>query len=57
MVGLRVADEPLKKSEAAPPAAQATPPPTPDSGLPDDPVELLSQGNAAWERQDWEKES
>ncbi|MBZ5590202.1 MAG: SUMF1/EgtB/PvdO family nonheme iron enzyme [Acidobacteriia bacterium] len=56
MVGLRVAfDEPLKKPEAASPSAQATPRPTPASVLPDDPVELLSQGNAAWERQDWEK--
>jgi len=55
MVGLRVAfDERLKKPEAASPSAQATPRPTPASGLPDDPVELLSQGNAAWERQDWE---
>jgi formylglycine-generating enzyme required for sulfatase activity len=55
MVGLRVAfDEPLKKPEVASSSAQATPRPTPASGLPDDPVELLSQGNAAWERQDWE---
>jgi hypothetical protein len=45
MVGLRVAfDEPLRKPEAESPPAQATPRPTPASGLPDDPVELLSQG-------------
>ncbi len=56
MVGLPVAfDERLKKPEAASPSAEATPRPTPASGLPDDPVELLSQANAAWERQDWEK--
>ena len=55
MVGLRVAfDEPLKKPEAVSPPAQATPRPTPASGLPDDPVELMTQANAAWERQDWE---
>ena len=56
MVGLPVAfDQRLKRPDAASPSAQATPRPTPASGLPDDPVELLSQGNAAWERQDWEK--
>ncbi len=56
MAGLRVAfDERLKKPDAAPPSAQATPRPTLVPGGPDDPVELLNQGNAAWDRQDWEK--
>ena len=55
LVGLRVAfDEPLKKPEEASASGQATPRPTPASGVPDDPVELMTQANAAWERQDWE---
>jgi formylglycine-generating enzyme required for sulfatase activity len=80
MQGLLVAfDEPLKKPEAAPqtaqatplptareappPTAQATPPPaaqgTPSAApaprLPDNPVQLLNQADAAWDRQDWER--
>ena len=78
MQGLPVAfDKPLKKPEAAPPAAQATPrttqeAPTPNAPatpppaaqgtplakptprLPGDPVQLLNQADAAWDRQDWE---
>jgi sulfatase modifying factor 1 len=64
-------DTPLKREEAAPPTAQGTPPPTapatprpappgtppPTSTprLPSDPVELLNEANAAWDRQDWQR--
>ena len=67
MVGLPVAfDEPLRKvaapappAQATPPAeptppAQATPQPTPTPGVPEDPVELMNQASAAWDRQEWE---
>jgi formylglycine-generating enzyme required for sulfatase activity len=43
-----------------PPPAEATPPPaapgaTPTPRLPNDPVELLNQANAAWDREDWQR--
>ncbi len=38
-----------------PPAAQGTPPATPTPRLPSDPVQLLNQADAAWDRQDWER--
>ncbi|MDD5563891.1 MAG: SUMF1/EgtB/PvdO family nonheme iron enzyme [Thermoanaerobaculaceae bacterium] len=80
MQGLPVAfDRPLKKPEAAGPAAQATPPPStqqapapnapaapppatqgtppanPTPQLSGDPVQLLNQAGAAWDRQEWER--
>jgi formylglycine-generating enzyme required for sulfatase activity len=64
-------DKPLKKPETAPQTAQATPTPTapaapppaaqgtpaatPTPRLPGDPVQLLNQADAAWDRQDWER--
>ena len=55
---------PLPKTQPAPPptaqatpspAAQGTPPATPPPRLPGDPVQLLNQADAAWDRQDWER--
>ncbi len=37
-----------------PPAAQRTPTAAPAPRLPDNPVQLLNQADAAWERQDWQ---
>ncbi len=55
---------PLSRAqEAAPPPAQATPSPAAQGApaaalaprVPDNPVQLLNQAEAAWDRQDWER--
>ncbi|MCU0293793.1 MAG: SUMF1/EgtB/PvdO family nonheme iron enzyme [Thermoanaerobaculaceae bacterium] len=45
-------NQPLVRPTAAPPPTER---PRPASTLPPDPVELLRQGNAAWDAGDWER--
>ncbi|MCU0293394.1 MAG: tetratricopeptide repeat protein, partial [Thermoanaerobaculaceae bacterium] len=45
-------NQPLVRPTAAPPPTER---PRPTSTLPSDPVELLRQGNAAWDAGDWER--